>query len=303
MVSSESSIVLSLNGNCFAVPRSSLGAFFDRHPELAEISRYEVRAQGPVAAFRDWVHYLKDAQTPLVTPDNVVFLRKLADEFCLSDLRPVCQNPSHSAPPFWQYLVSLFLFLICIAPFLLSPQLLSILEDLCRITVVNCPSGSWEGILANLAGKNGGQNLHDLGVVTITTNIVGRDKIAVRRLLNVSSRVPFTMTPRGDSWICLDFHNNRVQPTAIGLRIPDVEEYPSWIFEGSDDDDIWVGIGGRKSKPDFMLLDERRYDVSAKEKFTFIRLRIAKEDLWPGLAIPISGIEIYGTLFTVDEDF
>jgi hypothetical protein len=71
---------------------------------------------------------------------------------------------------------------------------------------------SLQGIIFFLTRKHGG-NVHDKGVVIITSRSVDAACVALRNLADLTSGTNFRSKNEPGQWVCWDFHQMRVRPT------------------------------------------------------------------------------------------
>jgi hypothetical protein len=72
---------------------------------------------------------------------------------------------------------------------------------------------SLEGIISYLTKKHGG-NVHEKGIVTITSKWVRDDpKFALKNVADLTSRSDFISNHEPDQWVCWDFREMGVRPT------------------------------------------------------------------------------------------
>jgi uncharacterized coiled-coil protein SlyX len=129
-----------------------------------------------------------------------------------------------------------------------------------------------DGIISYLTRKHGG-NVHDEGIVTITSKSVKSDQseYAVRNVADLSSAYSWFLSKnKPGQWICWDFHEMRVRPTHYTIRSYRLK---SWVVESSLDGKTWREIDRKRDNRDFS--DGREtvsFAVSKLAECRFIRL-------------------------------
>jgi hypothetical protein len=162
---------------------------------------------------------------------------------------------------------------------------------------------SKEGIIAHLTRKHGG-NLHEKGIVTITSKSVRGQAYGPKNVLDLTSRSYFDSRNEPGRWICWDFHDMRVRPSHYTIQIS--ESYPEygfkmWVVEGSLDGESWTEIDRKTNNQDF------RHDVtvsftvsrglfSKPPKCRFIRLAETGKNHQNDDYLCMQAVEFFGTL-------
>jgi hypothetical protein len=108
------------------------------------------------------------------------------------------------------------------------------------------PATPLEGIISHFA-KIVRQNVHDHGIVTITSKSVADSKHAVRNLGDLSSKSPFISRDNSGQWVCWAFHV-MIVPSHYTLRSKWLK---SWMLEGSIDNLSWGVMDRRRNTDDF----------------------------------------------------
>jgi uncharacterized coiled-coil protein SlyX len=107
---------------------------------------------------------------------------------------------------------------------------------------------SFDGIIFYLTRKHGG-NVHDKGIVTITTKSVGTSaRPIVRNLADFTPYSNFFSNREPGQWVCWDFHEMRVRPTHYTIASWYLQ---SWVVESSLDGDTWTEIDRKTDSDDF----------------------------------------------------
>jgi hypothetical protein len=102
---------------------------------------------------------------------------------------------------------------------------------------------SLDGIIRYLTQKHGG-NVHDKGIVTITTKSVNGDYSmwAPRNVADLDSDEEFFSANEPGQWICWDFHEMRVRPTHYTIRSRNTDRLSHYVLETSLDGVNWTTI-------------------------------------------------------------
>jgi hypothetical protein len=127
---------------------------------------------------------------------------------------------------------------------------------------------SVDGIISYLTRKHGG-NVHDRGIVTITSKSVQNDdhRSAVRNAADVTSESYFYSKDEPSQWVCWDFGEMRVRATHYTIRsIP----LKSWVIESSLDSRAWIAID-RKTNHDLFAPEVDSFAVLNSAECRFIR--------------------------------
>jgi hypothetical protein len=145
---------------------------------------------------------------------------------------------------------------------------------------------SLEGIIFDLTRKHGG-NVHDKGIVTITSKSVEYHEpeyedeynpryarndppYGVRNAADFTSHRYFCSNGEPDQWICWDFHDLRVRPTHYTIQTNDLK---SWVGESSPDGEVWTEIDRKTDNMDFEAgWVTLSFAVSNSSECRFIRL-------------------------------
>jgi hypothetical protein len=129
------------------------------------------------------------------------------------------------------------------------------------------PKPRSRGIIPYLTREHGG-NLHDNGIVTITSKSVHSDdpEHALRNVFDLDSWSTFLSQDEPNQWICFDFHGLWVSPTHYAVRSHSLD---SWLVESSVDGVNWVEIDRRTGVDPWV---EKSFTVSNSDECHFIRL-------------------------------
>jgi hypothetical protein len=98
------------------------------------------------------------------------------------------------------------------------------------------PDNPLDGIIAFLTREYGG-NVHDKGIVTITSRSVKDGQYAPRKVVDLTSLHPFVSQENRGEWLCWDFRKMSIRPTRYTLRAPYLAR---WVLEGSWDGEAWT---------------------------------------------------------------
>jgi hypothetical protein len=149
-----------------------------------------------------------------------------------------------------------------------------------------------ERIISYLTKKHGG-NVHEKGIVTITSKSVDDDpEFAPQNLADLTSESEFLSKKAPGQWVCWDFREMRVRPThyTIGAFL-----MKWWIVEGSLDGESWTAMDQQTSDQTFKNgVRMRSFAVTAKCRF----IRLTQTANQPGhhLALNRRAAEFFGTL-------
>jgi hypothetical protein len=153
-------------------------------------------------------------------------------------------------------------------------------------------AGSLDGIISYLSRKHGG-NVHDKGIVTITSKSVD-PKYAPRNVADLTSDSSFCSKNEPGQWVCWDFGKMRVRPTHYTIRSAYLK---SWVVESSLDGEAWTKIDRKTDNVDFKAwLGPASFAVSKSAECRFIRLtQTGKNHSWND-DLSILAFEVFGTL-------
>jgi hypothetical protein len=108
---------------------------------------------------------------------------------------------------------------------------------------------SLDGVISYLTKQHGG-NVHDKGIVTITSkSIFDESRWSLRNVADLSTDLWFWSKDEPGQWICWDFHEMGIRPTNYTIR---ARWLKSWVVEGSVDHLTWVEIDRKTENDDFM---------------------------------------------------
>jgi hypothetical protein len=156
------------------------------------------------------------------------------------------------------------------------------------------------GIIAYLTKQYGG-NLHEKGIVKITSKSVHQDPAySVKNVVDLRSDASFSSEFDADGpgqWICWDFGNMRVFLTHYTIYAGEME---SWVIESSVDGNNWSEIDRQSSFGSAKYGFKRESFVVLKPaEFRFIRLTQTDKRLHQsyGNSLSLRAFEFFGTLF------
>ena len=156
-----------------------------------------------------------------------------------------------------------------------------------------------DGVIARLTTACGG-NVHELGVVEVTTSSGGDG----RRAVELGTDSDFCSGDRPNSWICYDFKGRRVAPTSYSIRSYHDQFPKSWVFEVSNDG----------SEGTWEIVDKRANDKSLKSKYVthnfeisqhlggsyrFVRLRQTGKNHSGKDVLCLTSLELFGTITNI----
>jgi hypothetical protein len=151
-----------------------------------------------------------------------------------------------------------------------------------------------DGIISYLTRKYGG-NVHDKGIVTITSKSVYKDdpEWALRNVADLSSDY-FNSKDEPGQWICWDFHERRVCPTHYTIRGWGLK---SWVVESSLDGEAWTEIDQKTDNEDFKdRWETAAFAVSNSAECRFIRLTQTGKTHYGNDDLAIQAFDFFGTL-------
>jgi hypothetical protein len=152
---------------------------------------------------------------------------------------------------------------------------------------------SLNGMIRYLTRKHGG-NVHDKGIVTITSKSV--DQAGSKNfsyLAALTSGNSFISKDEPDQWICWDFHDLRTRPTHYTITSGSLK---SWVVESSLDGEAWTEIDRRTDTMDFKVGWEASFAVSNSAECRFIRLTQTGKNHKGNDHLIICAFEFFGAL-------
>jgi uncharacterized coiled-coil protein SlyX len=125
-----------------------------------------------------------------------------------------------------------------------------------------------DGIISHLTWKHGG-NVHDKGIVRISSMSVWSGAWAVRNAADLTSGSSFSSRNQPGQWICWDFREMRVRPTHYTI----ISQFlKSWVVESSLDGEAWTEIDRKTNNEDFTNWRTASFAASNSAECRFIRL-------------------------------
>jgi hypothetical protein len=160
---------------------------------------------------------------------------------------------------------------------------------------------SLDGIMSYLGGKCGG-NVHDKGVVTITSKSIAYDKdteYAPRNVANFAEKSEFWSKNSSEQWIRWDFQKKSILPTHYSVGSGLGWALRSWVIEGSMDGTNWTELDRRSDNSDLHggHWTVASFPISHPIECRIIRLTQTGENHRKDLSLAMSVFEVFGTLF------
>jgi hypothetical protein len=149
-----------------------------------------------------------------------------------------------------------------------------------------------------------GGNVHDLGVVEITSSSVSNTETLRNAVSLGDLESSFYSEDEPGQWICFDFKTVRIEPTHYTIRAGYDEQLKSWAVEGSDDGDSWTEIDRRENNSDlnseFAL---KTFAILQSVSFRRIRLRQTGPNHDDDNSLVLSAFELFGAVAGLPDDF
>jgi hypothetical protein len=322
---------LCLQGTKFDVPKRIIIDFFEHHPQLFNTDCYEVQSNVPIKVFTEFVEALETNPDliPVITETNVQSLALLASEFfhdvltvecerLLSQFRSVADSEIHgtSTDELIKTRLSALehtveaLWAKCESIERRTPDSSSGIDtsssssESKSVKHVECPlqdPSSFDGIISFLTRRHGG-NVHDKGIVTITSKSVDSDQYPLRNVADLTSYSYFCSKHEPDQWICWDFHALLVRLTHYAIRYYITSfALKSWVVEGSLDGESWTTIDEHVNHDHLPLVFTRWYGVSKTVECRFIRLTLTAPNHCGNNGLMLVGVEFFGTFLDRNE--
>jgi hypothetical protein len=153
-------------------------------------------------------------------------------------------------------------------------------------------ANSLDGIISYLTKKHGG-NVHEKGIVTITSKSVRGPSDAPKNVADLTSgTLSCSKSGEPGQWICWDFHEVRVRPTHYTLW---AWQLKSWVVEGSLDGENWTEIDRETNNQDFEgCWSKVSFTVSKPVESRFIRLTQTDKNYFGNYGLPLCAVEFFG---------
>jgi hypothetical protein len=150
-----------------------------------------------------------------------------------------------------------------------------------------------QGIISYLTRKHGG-NVHDKGIVTITSKSVSSD-YDLRNAADFTSDWHFLSTNEPGQWVCWDFNEMGVRPTHYTIKSYFLK---SWVVKSSLGGEAWTEIDRVTDNEDFKRgWGTASFAVSKSAECRFIRMtQTGKRHGWTDDYLAIRAFEVFGTL-------
>jgi hypothetical protein len=147
------------------------------------------------------------------------------------------------------------------------------------------------GIISYLTKLHGG-NVHETGVVTITSKSIDDPEVAPQNVADIGQGSTFTSQDEPGQWICWDFHD--LHPCIVAYTLEAVS-LQSWVIEGSLDGESWTKMDRRWRFPEFSGANP--FDLWHAIECRFIRLtQTGKRREYNDDFLVLFSVEFYGTL-------
>jgi hypothetical protein len=153
---------------------------------------------------------------------------------------------------------------------------------------------SLDGIIAYLTRKHGG-NVHDKGIVTITSKSLDHDRTyAVRNAADLTSDTWFMSQNDPGQWVMWDFHDMCVRPTHYTISSYGLK---SWVIESSLDGKKWAEID-RQTNTEYGKDHSwvASFAVSNSAGFRLVRLSQTGPHHFGSQHLGFRAFEVFGTL-------
>jgi hypothetical protein len=152
---------------------------------------------------------------------------------------------------------------------------------------------SLDGIISYLTKKHGG-NVHEKGIVTITSKSVRNDdpKYALKNVADLPFDSRFYSKNEPGQWLCWDFREMRVRPTHCTIGTAYLK---SWVLDGSLDGKSWTEIDQGWDDEFFKRWGTGSFTISKPAECRFIRLT-QTENRKRNDSLILFAVEFFGTL-------
>jgi hypothetical protein len=323
------SFELLFQGKTFPVPKKSVLEFLVNRRDLLDAKSYNVESSVSPNVFEEFVDSLRNQRKIGVTKDKVKSLLLLAKEFCFEDLEKEClallppdanlsdrickleMKFEEQISSQERRLESLRLEVENLKKLFANPPNTSNPVSSQPTATPQPPSSTphktqnqlefpmkqarlLDGIISYLTKKHGG-NVHEKGIVTITSkSVVDDPNYALKNVADLTAISRFrSKKDELGQWICWDFHEMRLCPTNYTIKTNFLK---SWVVEGSLDGQNWTEIDGQSNDQVFPYLTTVSFTVSNPMECRFIRLtQTDKNHLGDG-ELRLTSVEFFGAL-------
>jgi hypothetical protein len=153
-----------------------------------------------------------------------------------------------------------------------------------------------DGIISYLSKKCGG-NVHDKGIVTITSNRFASPELYGHpgNVADLNRKTCFAFVHVSGLWICWDFHTMRLRPSHYTIAAWGLS---SWILEGSVDGASWTQIDRQRDHRGFSGFGTNIISFPVSTTVECRRLRLTETDTKAQLTpVTCFAVEFFGTIF------
>jgi hypothetical protein len=178
---------------------------------------------------------------------------------------------------------------------------------------------SLEGIISYLTKKHGG-NVHEKGIVTITSKSVVNDngRYPLKNVADLTSDSGFNSVSDScfisknepGQWICWDFREMRVRPTHYTIKAIYLK---SWVVEGSLDGESWAEIDQQTNNQDFVCcfeaggmpfhpVDSDRQESRRLRSSVLLRRRVPRDTFRVNPVSTLWSLQFYKTRTSLQVD-
>jgi hypothetical protein len=152
------------------------------------------------------------------------------------------------------------------------------------------------GIISYLTRKHGG-NVHEKGIVTITSRSVRDRRFAVMNVADLTSHSGFESGNAPGQWVCWDFREMRVRLSQCTISAYALK---SWVIEGSLDGTRWTVIDQQTDNQNFKRRETASFALSNPTPFRFVRLTQTTENHCPfrptNYTLCLYAVEFFGPI-------
>jgi hypothetical protein len=154
----------------------------------------------------------------------------------------------------------------------------------------------FDGFISFLTQQYQG-NVHDLGIISVTSSGVNSDRNP-KNVVDFESSLYAQTGDAPNSWICYDLKEKRMSVSHYSLRSRpenDGRHPMNWTLEGSMDGQNWIELDRRDNCRELVGLNRSAtFSVSKREFVQQIRLRQHGKDSNGYGHLTVSAIELFG---------
>ncbi|KAK8888408.1 hypothetical protein M9Y10_039478 [Tritrichomonas musculus] len=220
-------------------------------------------------------------------------------------------SPDEITYPIWKKLIKCFYYVMRSSlkskeeePLSTTPKRYFYLTHILQIPYKGNTQFQFKGIIHHLQEQYKG-NVHDKGVVEITSSSVYVESCSPKNAANFESYLYFASNNEENAWICYDFKDRKVKPSHYSLRSRrdcgvDGNHLKKWCIEGSNDQKIWKTLDIRKKEQSLNNANaSNTFDIQGlgdDDYFRYLRLQQIGRNTGSNFHLNVSALEYFGSV-------